>query len=215
MQPENQDVRPPDPDSRWERYSLAKLHTRGECGREVFFEAGDSGKDIEQRNQPRHSNNRLYGTEGISPTLNTAQGGNRQPFIDLSTTEARRTENCRALQARYAKGYSHRKAEVSGIIEIKRQPLRYLNRNQKNIEGDYAFTIDASQTSGIREGARIRKLTPIECERLMSWPDNWTRYGIDERDNKIEISDTQRYKMCGNGVVSKVIENLISKIINK
>jgi DNA (cytosine-5)-methyltransferase 1 len=34
-----------------------------------------------QINQPKHSNDRVYGTDGISPTLNTMQGGNRQPFI--------------------------------------------------------------------------------------------------------------------------------------
>jgi DNA (cytosine-5)-methyltransferase 1 len=36
---------------------------------------------IQQLNQPKHSNNRIYGQEGISPNLNTMQGGNRQPFI--------------------------------------------------------------------------------------------------------------------------------------
>ena len=56
---------------------------------------------------------------------------------------------------------------------------------------------------------KIRRLTPRECERLMSWPDDWTRWGIDEKGNTIEISDTQRYKMAGNGVVSNVVEWLI------
>jgi DNA (cytosine-5)-methyltransferase 1 len=44
--------------------------------------AGESGsKNIIQLNQPTHSNDRVYGADGISPTLNTMQGGNRQPFI--------------------------------------------------------------------------------------------------------------------------------------
>lgn len=60
---------------------------------------------------------------------------------------------------------------------------------------------------------RIRKLTPIECERLMSWDDDWTRWGKDEKNNTIEISNSQRYKMCGNGVVSKVVEVLVSNTI--
>jgi len=34
-----------------------------------------------QLNQPTHSNDRVFGTDGLSPTLNTMQGGNRQPFI--------------------------------------------------------------------------------------------------------------------------------------
>lgn len=94
-----------------------------------------------------------------------------------------------------------------------RQPLRFLKRNQKNIEGDYAFTVDAGQTSGIRKGDRVRRLTPKECERLMSWPDDWTRWGAFQEDElRIrEISDTQRYKMCGNGVVSKVVQRLIEE----
>jgi DNA (cytosine-5)-methyltransferase 1 len=46
----------------------------------------------------------------------------------------------------------------------------------------------------------VRRLTPLECERLMGWPENHTQYGAgDER-----IADTQRYKMCGNGVASPV-----------
>ena len=56
---------------------------------------------------------------------------------------------------------------------------------------------------------KIRRLTPKECERLMSWPDDYTKYGINEKGEKVEISDTQRYKMCGNGVVSKVVSELI------
>ena len=59
---------------------------------------------------------------------------------------------------------------------------------------------------------RIRRLTPTECERLMSWPDGWTKYGINEKGEKVEMSDTQRYKMCGNGVVSKVVSEIIKNL---
>ena len=52
---------------------------------------------------------------------------------------------------------------------------------------------------------RIRRLTPIECERLQGFPDNWTKYGIDKNSKEIEISDTQRYKRCGNAVTTNVI----------
>ena len=38
-------------------------------------------KVIEQLNQPKHSNDRVYSDKGLSPTINTMQGGNRQPFI--------------------------------------------------------------------------------------------------------------------------------------
>ena len=42
----------------------------------------------------------------------------------------------------------------------------------------------------------VRRLTPLECERLMGWPDNWTA----------GQSDTHRYKQCGNGVASPVAQ---------
>lgn len=105
------------------------------------------------------------------------------------------------------------RAHAGGFSEYDtfvRCPLRYLNRNQKNIEGDYAFTVDASQTAGVMNGDRVRRLTPRECERLMSWPDDWTRYGkcCDGCEDDHETSDTQRYKMCGNGVVSAVVSEV-------
>jgi DNA (cytosine-5)-methyltransferase 1 len=52
----------------------------------------------------------------------------------------------------------------------------------------------------------VRKLTPIECERLMGWPDNYTQHGIDDDGNEIEIAPSHRYRICGNGIVANVTE---------
>jgi DNA (cytosine-5)-methyltransferase 1 len=49
---------------------------------------------------------------------------------------------------------------------------------------------------------KVRRLTPLECERLMGWPDDHTRY----RADGTEQADAQRYKQCGNGVVAPVAE---------
>ena len=57
----------------------------------------------------------------------------------------------------------------------------------------------------------IRRLTPIECERLQGFPDNWTRYGDFDGETK-EISDTQRYKQCGNAVTVDVVREVFSKL---
>jgi len=51
---------------------------------------------------------------------------------------------------------------------------------------------------------KIRRLTPVECERLQGFPDNWTA----------GISDTQRYKCLGNAVTVNVINFLGRKIRN-
>ena len=56
-------------------------HLRGTTRPQVFPIGEANGKDIVQLNSPTHSNDRVYGTDGVSPTLNTMQGGNRQPFI--------------------------------------------------------------------------------------------------------------------------------------
>jgi len=55
-----------------------------------------------------------------------------------------------------------------------------------------------NQDQFIFENKKIRRLTPIECERLQGFPDNWTQ----------GVSDTQRYKLLGNAVTVNVIEFL-------
>jgi len=95
-------------------------------------------------------------------------------------------------------------------------------------------TLDSSYYKGhdgkrqlIQDGAEIRRLTPLECERLQGFPDNWTEYGIIKYDvpegqkfsyvlhtsNLIPISNTQRYKMCGNAVTTKVIQAVFERIL--
>jgi len=50
------------------------------------------------------------------------------------------------------------------------------------------------------DGMAVRRLMPVECERLMGWRDDHTRY----RADGAEISDGARYRMIGNGVVAPV-----------
>lgn len=54
------------------------------------------------------------------------------------------------------------------------------------------------------ENKCIRKLTPIECERLQGMPDNWSKYGADGE----LISNTQRYKCIGNAVTVNVVKHI-------
>ena len=55
----------------------------------------------------------------------------------------------------------------------------------------------------------VRRLTPLECERLMGWPDDHTRYKADGT----EQADTHRYKQCGNGVASPVAQWIAKHIL--
>ncbi len=58
----------------------------------------------------------------------------------------------------------------------------------------------------------IRRLTPLECERLQGFPDHWTRYGIQD-GKKIELSDSRRYQLIGNAVSPPVVK-IVGKRIN-
>ncbi len=59
----------------------------------------------------------------------------------------------------------------------------------------------------------IRRLTPVEYERLQGLPDDWTKYGLFEDGATKEISDTQRYKCGGNAMTVNVIEAIIGRMI--
>ncbi len=75
---------------------------------------------------------------------------------------------------------------------------------------------DAAQFADalLRAGTgRPRRLTPRECERLMSWPDDWTAIGVDEHGREYRLSDTARYRLCGNGVGSVCVEWFARRLV--
>ena len=84
-----------------------------------------------------------------------------------------------------------------------------LGRRMKN-DGEPMFTLTAQDKHGIYDGCIVRKLTPVECERLQGFPDDWTQYGKDDE----LISDTQRYKCCGNAVTTTVITAIVDEMFD-
>lgn len=60
----------------------------------------------------------------------------------------------------------------------------------------------------VRAGYSVRRLTPVECERLQGYPDGWTEYG----DDGALISDTRRYQMLGNSVAVPCVAYLMQGI---
>ena len=67
--------------------------------------------------------------------------------------------------------------------------------------------IEEAQSTG-----SIRRLTPMECERLQGFEDNWTAKGTEVTGTEVTISDTQRYKTLGNAVTVNVIEAVITRM---
>jgi len=76
------------------------------------------------------------------------------------------------------------------------------NTKQRVQDRNSTWCLGTSGDFGLKDGTRIRRLTPLECERLQGFPDNWTKY---DSEGNI-VSDTQRYKMCGNAVTVPVVE---------
>jgi len=75
-------------------------------------------------------------------------------------------------------------------------------------EDGSSYCLDCGNMQAIETKSSIRRLTPIECERLQAFPDNWTQYGA---DGKL-ISNTQRYKCLGNSITTSVVEEIVKRM---
>ena len=75
-----------------------------------------------------------------------------------------------------------------------------------------AHTLETTGQQGVVNDYRIRRLTPIECERLQGFPDNHTEYGVYDGEVK-KMSNTQRYKQCGNAVTVDVVKAVAEQLI--
>lgn len=124
---------------------------------------------------------RVYDTNGLSPTLNTMQGGDRQPKIVERVTAA----------------------AMRGRGSDNTQQIELSDRDYSN-----ALTL-VQKDSLVAEHApfRIRKLTPLECWRLMGF--------TDDDCNKVKaagISNTQLYKMAGNSICVSVLQAIFTNL---
>lgn len=148
---------------------------------------------------------RVYSTDDINPTLNTMQGGQREPKI-LDDTYANRAireynEFSPTIRAereglKVAEGVSvninSRKAEFNGFKEVS-PALRAT---------DYKCPHTYSN------GYRIRKLTPLECWRLMDFTDE--EFYAAQLSG---VSNSQLYKCAGNSIVVAVLQAIFKELL--
>jgi len=112
--------------------------------------------------------------------------------------------------------------EVAGTLETDGWEKRFEQIRRVHSTGGISPTIPTGTGGGVMtkvlENTRIRRLTPLECERLQGFPDNWTKLGVgdwaEDRSGRlfVEMSDSQRYKMCGNAVTTNVIQAVFEMI---
>lgn len=133
--------------------------------------------------------------------------GSRGTIFPINGNTGKTAEISFCLDANYYKGCNDLKKKNRTVVSV---PLRYLDRNQKNFPSEYSMCIDSSNTNGVMRDMRLRRFTPIECERLQGFPDNYTKHGLMDGET-VEISDSQRYKCLGNAVTTTVIKAIMEK----
>jgi site-specific DNA-cytosine methylase len=60
----------------------------------------------------------------------------------------------------------------------------------------------------------LRKITPLECERLQGFPDNWTQYGLLNGELKL-IADIHRYELTGNAVSVPIVKMIGQRLLGR
>lgn len=126
---------------------------------------------------------------GKSPTLRTAAGGGHIP--SLVKESLIHSEKALAYMDReVAGGRTH--WDFGYIHDIRNEKSQCL---VANLFKGVPYNV-------FKDWDCIRKLHPVECERLQTWPDGWSE----------GISDTQRYKVCGNGWNIDTVAHILSYI---
>jgi DNA (cytosine-5)-methyltransferase 1 len=144
------------------------------------------GADVEQRLEPN--------SEGICNTLTSVQKDNlvMEPTVRIKQATSEGYIECK----------------LGGVADLS-YPTSKTRRGRVQDNGDTCPTLTATETGvcRIETPYRIRKLTPLECWRLMGF--------TDEDFHKAEKvnSNTQLYKQAGNSIVCPVLENIFKQLL--
>jgi len=148
--------------------------------------------------------------KNIAPTLRKESHGNLPAVVMpvLTPNRLKKRQHGRRFKTDGEPSFTLTGRDIHGVAI--QNPLKgktkYGWHFEQNVYGKTGISRAVKSSSGsgnklkVLSDMSIRRLTPIECERLQGFPDNWTKVGVDG-----EISDTQRYKMCGNAVTTSVI----------
>ena len=117
----------------------------------------------------------------ISPTIRTPKGGGHLPMVKIANPVQLVNKN------RAKKPYNPNNREMK--LKIRDDETSYTVKS-------------ATHEFMVKQNMKIRRLTPMECERLQGFPDGWTE----------GVSDTQRYKQMGNAVTVNVIEAIATRL---
>ena len=189
--------------------------------RQIVFGSGMNVIGTATDIKGRESIRRVYGVDGKAPTLLATTGGNTQPKVAV---KGARIVNRRLDKDGKRKDYDKtiepvarlelRKDDKGGCLttvqkdsvlafpKILQRARGYNKGGLKALDGKTpTLSTSAWEHNNhltLDEGTTWRKLTPVECERLQTVPDGYTDH----------VSNTQRYKMLGNGWTVDVIKHI-------
>jgi DNA (cytosine-5)-methyltransferase 1 len=146
--------------------------------------------DSNSGTQP-YQQDRVYDADGIVPALNQGKS-------DL------------ILRVKSATNSGYEEATSGDTINLS-QPNSETRRGR--VGKQKAQTLETSCNQAVVGNYRIRRLTPIECERLQGFPDQHTAYGNYDGEVK-PMSNTQRYRQCGNAVTVDVVAAVAKKCLS-
>lgn len=153
-----------------------------------------------QVNDEKSHATRIYSTDGVSSTL-MAEGGGWGGKTGLYQVDYPKNEEGEILLKNNTKqGYLPATAGDGVVLDF--------DNAKGRVQRQKTPTLTTSSNVGtVTSELLVRRLTPLECERLQAFPDNWTEYGCDGE----RISDTQRYRCCGNAVTTTVVRDILNE----
>jgi DNA (cytosine-5)-methyltransferase 1 len=183
---------------------------RGNPRPKVFPIGRASRSNDEANSQERKGREGFF--SDISPTLDAHyyKGGNARQYV--VETESRRDKEMRTYTEGIVPTLTAQMGTGGGNVPYVRPMLDIARVNKSpngrliKDDGDPMYTITAQDRHGVQigdeDGFAIRKLTPLECERLQGLPDGWTEFYHDGR----RVSDSERYERCGRTITIPVVE---------
>ncbi len=144
----------------------------------------DTAVDINGHDQIK----RVYSPDGKAPTVTTCGGGHREPKVITGG----------AMRGRAYDEDGKRMDKDGKSVASQTKQMLELRKDAKS----NAITTVGKDSLVVENEVYWRKLTPVECERLQTVPDNYTNH----------VSNTQRYKMLGNGWTVEVICHILKNM---
>jgi DNA (cytosine-5)-methyltransferase 1 len=162
--------------------------------------------------------------DNISPTLNTMGGGQREPCVAWNITfcDTNGTRKDRENGGLYInKTDTANTITGAGVGTSVAHTFKIRSGCEGGGKGylgqdEAAFTLDTTQSQNLMTSTAIRRLTPIECERLQGFPDNYTQIPFRNKPPH-QCPDGPRYKALGNSMAVPVLKWIGERIneINK